>query len=137
MYYNKCCLIRKKSILFVLQMAGACFQTISMATIICTVECTFHLTIDLQSLKTFTYYLQKYSSFCEFYFSLCETMMSYAIFWLHLWTFFTTVSKHVSGMLFVCVFLINYQWVKNTLITGQLIKKCSTPDNESELEAFS
>ena len=36
--------------------------------ITCTVECTFHLTIDVHSLK-----------FCEFYFSLCKTMTSYVI----------------------------------------------------------
>ena len=36
---------------------GAHFHTISMATIICTVECTFHLTIDVKSLKTFIYLL--------------------------------------------------------------------------------
>ena len=40
--------------------------------IICTVECTFHLTIDIQSLKTFyVLFAERCSSFCKFYFSLC------------------------------------------------------------------
>ena len=43
--------------------------------IICTVECTFHLIIDVQRRKHSTYYLQIYSYFCGFSFSsFHETM---------------------------------------------------------------
>ena len=50
--------------------------------IICTVECTFSLQWMYKVWKLSTYYLQRYSSFCEFYFSLCEIMTSYAIIYI-------------------------------------------------------